>query len=646
MSFRPLVLASLSLSVAALAQQPFDFATWLQQRYPVAARANVADAIAGAQSHGLLRSPSDLAALKRAFHAFREAKTRGGAGRPVLLDAPPGPSLVQAVDNIVPEVEFNDGPEFATPLLVAACGRGDNSVANDIDLYSFVSTGEFVTIEVQPRGATPIVDSMLGIKNEAGQMIAFSEDISASNFLSRTSVYLPAGLYQAEVGPWDSTGGGSYDLVFQRDTAALTPLVAGTNNGTTTVPGTGPQTVWTFTLPTDSTVTLGVFGSGTSDLHLALQLADGRMWFLNDDATGAGTDPGADLDLPAGNYTVHISDLTGAVVPYSINYTATPTNLADLCGAGVQTGGITGPESRRLYRLTNAALGDIDLQTAGGSTPIGDTILYVFDVDMNYLCDVDDANMANPNDYYSRLQIGLPPGLYYVAVRGYLNSAGDYTLTTTCGLPFPTPGTVGYGRTNVPVAGGGRVSLSTIDVCSGNSVRLDSTGGLAATLYNVMTSTGRSLGVMEWSQDVARIGPGGRARSRPTVGFLPAGTHYVLTWYRFEQSSTTMFLDVLPSLGCEAGQLRSHGKAGDVAFLFGEFTPSPGVSLAAFGVDGLFCLPIPSALLVGIGVYPANGTVSWFACPATTFGAYVQHGDVFAVPQGALIGSFRDRRRI
>lgn len=642
--------AASAMAASLAAQNGIDFAAWLQQRYPDFARANAADAVDAARRQGLLADPAAQPALKRTFQALRERKHGGGGGRPLLRDFPLGaplPAGPVGLDNLVNEVEYNNGPEFATPLVVATPGRGDNSASNDIDVYSFVSTGEFVTAEIQPQGASPIIDSMLGVKNQNGQLMAFSEDISATNFLSRVSVYLPAGVYYAEVGPWDSTGGGGYDLAFQRDPVLLTPLAVGTNNGAAASPG-STQTVWTFTLAQDATIGIVVTASGIgSDLQLTVQLADGRIFFVNDDASGGGTDPAADLDLPAGSYTVHVNDLAGGATPYSLVYSVTPTVLADLGSGAVQNGSVTGPESRRLYRLTNAAAGDIDLQTAGGPTPVGDTILYLFDSDLDYLCDADDANAANPNDYYSRLQIGLPAGAYYVAARGWNTSAGDYTLAPFVGGPFPAVGAVQYGRTNVTVAGGGRVALATIDVCSGNSVRLDSVGGLAGTLYNFMTASGQSLGVMEWSHDSTRIGPGGRMRTRPTVGYLPRGTHWALTWHRFEQSSTNMFLDVLPPLHCEGTSLVGHGKAGDLAFLFGDFTPGAGVPFAGFGVDGWFCLPFgsPTVQTIGLGFYPASGAISWLTCPATPYGAYLQHGDLFAVP-GSFLGAWRDRRRL
>jgi hypothetical protein len=643
----PFFLLAAAAGAPVLAQDTADFTAFLLQRYPVFSRASVADALAAARAKGLVSTPAEHLALKRAFHALRGAKGVTGSAWPMLLDAPAGPPLAAATDAIVNEVEFNDGAEFATPLLVDDA-RGSCAIVNDVDVYTFLSIGEFITAEVMQQGASPIVDSMLGIKSLSGQMIAFGEDISGTNFLSRTSIYLPAGIYQAEVGPWDSTSGGTYDLVFQRDAVNLTPLGAGPNNGTTLQPGAGAQTVWTFTLAQESTVSLVVIGpGGSADLHLAVQLADGRLWFLNDDSTG-GLDPGADIDLPPGSYTAHVTDLTGGPSPYTILYTATPAVLPDLGSGQVQTGSVTGPESRRLYLLTNAVPGNVDLQTAGGTAPIGDTILYLFDSDLDYLCDCDDANPANPNDYYSRMQIGLPAGAYYVGVRGWDISAGDYTLTPAVGQPFPAVGTAVYGRNTASVPGGGRVALSTITINSGNSVRLDSTGGVNnASLYNFMTSTGQSLGVMEWSQDSTRIGPGGRARSRPTVGYLPRGTQYVLTWHRFEQALTNMVYDVFPPLHCEGGSLVGHGKQGDLAFLFGDFSPGAGVPFAGFGVDGFFCLPFGSPTLqtIGLRFYPASGAVTWLTCPTTPYGVYLQHGDLFAVPT-TFQGAWRDRRQL
>lgn len=644
----PLLAAVLGAAGSPLAQEPVDFRAWLQQRYPEYARANVADATAAARQQGLLRAPGDLLLLKRAFHELRVRKGGGASGVPVLRDAPPGPRLFDASDNIVNEVEFNDGAEFATPMAAAACARGDCSIADDVDVYTFVSAGEFITAEVQAQGGNPIVDSMLGIKTMGGQMIAFSEDISGSNFLSRISVYLPVGFYQMEIGPWNSTGGGTYDIVMQRDPAALTPLAVGTNSGTTAPPGGGTQTVWTFALATDATVRLQVTPSQPgADLALAVQLADGRLWFLNDDSS-AGLDPSADIDLPAGSYSVHVTDLGGGAVPYTIGYAETPIVLADLCFAGLQQGSIIGEESRRLYRLTNPTMGDVDLQTAGGVQPIGDTIVYLFDSDLDYLCDVDDANIQNASDYYSRMQIGLPAGAYFVAVRGWNTSSGDYTLTPTCGLPFPTTGAVGYGRNLVPVPGGGRVSLSAVEICSTNSVRLDSSGGFSGsrTIYNFMTGNGESLGVMEWVPDTTRTGQSGRSPTRPTVGTLPRGTQYALTWNRFEDPSANFFLDVRPPLHCDGGSLTSHGKQGDLVLLFGDLASGPGVSFAGLGLDGFFCLAFPSpTVTVGIAFYPASGAVNWLTCPAITYGVFLQHGDLFAVP-GPFLGVWRDRRRL
>lgn len=646
----PLVPVVLGLAALLPAQaQPISpHVAWLQQRYPDFHRANLYDAVQAARQQGLLRSDAEQLAFKRAFAALRQQKRAATAVLPVLLDAPLAPSLQPVGDAVVTEVEFNDGIDYATPLGLGTVARGDCSLANDVDVFRFLSIGEYVTAEVLATGSFPIVDSTLEIRTESGQLIAFSEDISATNLLSRASAWLPAGYYALHVVPWNSSSGGTYDVAIQRDPVNTATLQPGANSGTTTLPGTGTQTVWSFTLASDATVDLAVTGSGLGvDLTMAIQQADGRLLFTNDDSGRFSLDPSADLDLPAGTYTVHVADLGGNASPYGINFTVTPTVLPELSSSGPQTGNILGSESRRLYRFANPVAGKVDfVTTAGSSQPIGDTIVYLFDADLNYLCDIDDANQANPNDYYSQMSIGLPAGVYYVAVRGYTNVIGDYVLTTTWGNPFPATTAIAYGRSAVPAPGSGIIGMSTLDVCTDSSARIDSNGGATATLYNFMDQSGHSLGTYEWSEDAARIGPGGRMRSRETTGFLPRGTHYVLSWYRFEQTYTSMTLDVLPTLNCEGGQLVSHGKAGDFSILFGAFGASTGVNLAPLGIDGWFCLPLASSpVLIGLHQYNTAGTATWLPCPTTTIGVYLQHGDIFAVP-GTFLGACRERRRL
>lgn len=640
-TLHPFVAAA--LGAAFLPAQGLDHAAWIQQRFPDLTKVTAPALVQAAQRAGIATTPAELLALKRAFGSLRERKGSEVCVAPVLLDMMSGPVPAPGIaDQVATEVEFNDGVHYADPIGGNAVATGDCRLSNDVDYWSIVGAGDFVTAEVAPTGTFPITDSILGLRTRTGQLMAFNDDV-APGFMSRVAAYLPPGLFHLEVAGWNSTSGGQYNLNITRAPVTLQTLQPGSGNNGTTAAAASAQTVWQFTLAGDALVDIQV-ASTTGDLALSIQRSDGRVWFMNDDSGRGGLNPGADIDLPAGTYFLHVLDNGGTGgLPYTITYAATPFAMPELCsaGSGGVTGTILGKETRRLYRL-GSTRETIDLLTGPGPLgPVGDTILHLFDADLNYLCDVDDYDPTNSSNYYARITMGLPQGIYYVGVRGYDISIGDFTLVATCGAPFPTPATARYGRNTLNVPGNGGVQLSNLEVCSPNVVRLDSNGGFASSFYGFMDSAGRSLGVFEWSGPGVRQGQAGRARSRETSTVVPRGTVHVLSWYRF-QAGTTMSLDILPPLSCETGSLVSRGKAGDLAFLFGAFAPAPGIN---FGVEeGFFCLPFPSTSLLTLGLQflPASGNVTWFPCPTQSYGVFVQQGDLYQTPT-PLLGAWRNR---
>ncbi|MEY4675051.1 MAG: hypothetical protein RL148_2835, partial [Planctomycetota bacterium] len=516
------------------------------------------------------------------------------------------------VDLVATETEFNDSWRWADTMGSNTTAQGTIAAGSDVDSWRFVSTGGYHALSVSAlAGATPIGNPVLTLRNANGAVVAFQDGPQTSP--AAIGLYLPPGTYHADVSSFGGNTGGDYLLSISSAPVNLVPL-SGTGAAGTTQ-GSGSPTardVFTFTVP-EGRLQLRVNAPGRDSL-LLLQRSDGALLFVNDDSTVAGLNAAADIDLPAGTYHAYVVDALGQSYPFTLSFQHTAGTFADVVATPAVTALLTGDECLRMYRVGCTTPRLVDMQTGNGTaTPIGDTILSLYDPDLDFVCDVDDDNALNQaRGYYSRIRISLPASSCLVAVAPYPAATGGYTLSTNASGTFANTGTARFGTNALAFAGFGTVNSYSIDNVTPVSVRY------RADNY--------------W---YAVMGPGGQLADcwygtgdYPQSGELPTGTSRVLTWDRYDYAGP-ISVTVLPSLAVESNQLVSRGKAGDAVMLLGSFQTVPGVNLG-IGDSGFFCLPVgsPGLLTVGLAVLPATGQHNWLTVPPGSFGFAFQSGDI------------------
>lgn len=609
MRILPLAVAVACCAITARAQH--SHADWIRSRFADLQSVTMGTVLAEARAAGLAGSASETLAFKRVFNQLRGKDRRAMPLHRRFELEEPG-FTVPGADLVATETEFNDSWRWADAMGSNTIAQGTIAAGSDVDSWRFVSTGAYHAISVSARsGSSPIGDPVLTIRNAAGSVVAFQDGPQSGP--AAVGIYLPPGTFHAEVSSFGGTTGGDYELSIAAAPVNLLPLSGTGGAGSTQATGSpAARDVFTFTVP-EGRLVLRVNAPGRDSL-LLLQRSDGGLLFVNDDSTAGGLNAAADIDLPAGTYTAYVFDAQGQGYPYTLSYQHTPGTFADVVTTPSVTALLTGDECLRMYRIACATPRLVDMQTGNGTaTPIGDTILSLYDPDLDFVCDVDDDNALSPaRGYYSRIRISLPASSCFVAVAPYPAATGGFTLTTSANGAFANAGTARFGTNALAFAGFGSVNTYALDNVTPVSVRYRANNYFYAVL-----------------------GPGGQLADcwygtgdYPQAGELPTGTSQLLTWDRYDYVGP-ISVTVLPALAVEGNQLVSRGKAGDAVMLLGSFQQVPGVNLG-IGDSGLFCLPLgsPSLLTVGLSILPASGLASWLTVPAQFYGFTFQSGDI------------------
>jgi hypothetical protein len=216
----------------------------------------------------------------------------------------------------------------------------------------------------------------------------------------------------------------------------------------------GDRDWWQFDIPADRTLTAwtgpGAVGA-IDDTVLVLLDAQGAVVGANDDDPLRAPFSALTTTIPAGRYYLAVQGFadvrTGS---YSIDITCGPpgggTNLPVSEGAepnssnSTATGLPCGRQGQGDLQVANdsdwwafslSATTAIDAETgAFSASPCSDTYLYLLDATGRQIAADDDGGSG----LYSRIQIQLAPGTYYLNVESYQNRyAGGYTLDLRCG---------------------------------------------------------------------------------------------------------------------------------------------------------------------------------------------------------------------
>jgi hypothetical protein len=598
------------LAAPAIAQ---DWPAFIQRLHPAIQKVTLQRIVADAQAAGLLGSVPDLVDLKNALCALRTGKDGAGAPRARRdhTGAVSGPRPPEAL--LVAEVEWNNAPAYAVPLGAALAATGSNADADDIDVYQWnTATDIFAAAAVTAIGGTPIVDSTLSLLAADGSLVAFNDD--SGGLLSQiSSLYLPAGTYYWAVGSYQGQNGGSYNL-----TLTTTPATVRACSATPTAGTTGTD-AWTVTLASDGELDLNVVANNAqADLAIAILLTDGSLAFFNDDRTQL--DPSARIGLPAGTYHVEVFDIAaGAAEPYTISCSVT-AGLTDIGQAGTATGSALGEHEADLYFVDLVANQAIAFTTGDDPvsvTNIGDTIVGLYDRNFRLILEVDDTLATG---YYCGQSVSLPAGTYYLQVRGFPGSVGDYQLAVTTGAPFAAAPALDVGVGNSVTTAAGAATTHRLDVVTDASHSLE----MSNDYFAVIDGNGLSvIGNVERSDLVG-----------PQVRRLAGGLHYVITYDRFASTGVRTLVVGPTDLHLDSGNdFVGHGKDQSLLVLVGDLALTTPWTVHPL-VEGR--LGILQPFVVGFALVGSNGTAAWYSPsprPQLLIGAdvYFQQGE-FAGP--------------
>jgi hypothetical protein len=605
------VLAGLFASVASA--QSASMQSWIRSQYPDAHRVTVQTVLRDASIAGIAQTPAARKALKDALASIR-GKSRFGLANMRVLEMPLAQSMPDFGADTIDEHEFNDSWQWADTILGGSV-HGNCADLNDVDSWKFVSTGGFYTIDVSPQsGSAAITDSVLTLRNAKGDVVAVSDNVGSSLF-SQISIYLPAGTYYADVASYLGTHGGIYNLAVSADPVAMRPLAAPGAAGTTAAANTQTTHDVYDMLVTEGRVNLRVV-SGV-DSQLTVQRADGVVVFSNDDSS-FGLDAAADIDLPAGRYFVHVNEVTGAAgVPFLLQMAQTPGTLVDAIAAGTTVENLVGDQSMRLVKVDlSAAAGKVTLTTSdNGATPVLDTVLSLYDRDLDFVCDVDDDNASDPlRGFYSRISANLPAGVYYAAVTPFTGMTGGYSLSAAT-TAFQQTGSIGFGPRpqSTLIAGHGDVTTYRLDNLTQVSAKMTSNDFY----FTFLGNDGQLASCQRGTPDF------------PQAGEIPEDGGYVLVWDRFDYTGP-LDVAITPALHFTGNQVEAFAKEGDWVFYLAQFHITPGPRFN-FGVgDRGYLLMHQNPYLVTFAVQqvPASGRLGLWTPPVLPFNVLLQTLDL------------------
>ena len=582
----------LTLVASAAAQNTEDLVAWVAARFPQPRRATLTQCVDQARREGLLGTPTQVVAVKRAFRAAQRAH----------LATPPSQSSSGPGHSLGHDVETNDTLAWADDL-GSAGAVGEINPPGDRDVFRLTLAGDAtVQLRTGPSGPAPILDTVLTLLDDRGQLVTFNDNQGLGLYAGLQAT-LAAGTYFVQVEGY-GIASGTYQLSLSQ-TPLTIPVVQANVPLALPVPGPGTEVAARLSLGADTLVHVTCTGGGPGfDPYLGL-LRDhgGRVLDVDNAGQGGGFDPGLHLVLPAGNYLLSFGSMLGSGV-VTLTASLTPAALPTLGCNTLRGGSIAGAEALDLYRCYVAG-GRLAIATApAGSSPIADTVVELFDRDLVRIARNDD----DQNGLFGALDLPLPAGTCFVAVHGAFSGAGSYTVTAACAAA-PPPAVLPHGRSNLLVAVPGQTAERLYHALTPAplQVRTDnSLGSLALPQLTVLDATGRVV-----LSDLTGMGPRGAAWGGAV---LPTGDYHLLLRDEFGGAGTCEVV-CAPMLYLEprwpAGTLNSIDKAGQVLVLLASTTVGPGIPLGPGPVSGVFLLSPSPLFVLSVTAMPPSGSFAW-----------------------------------
>jgi len=319
--------------------------------------------------------------------------------------------------------------ESARRIDLPFSGDFDISSDEDVDYFRFQLPASrygveiVIDIDADSRGST--LDSLMSLYDESGNEIAYDDDTDGRDpFISGPLV---EGVYYIEVRGY-SASAGAYTI-----TVESSPIEAESIRlpyvGTFEISKGGERDIFVFDAEGGAygqTVVIDIDAESIeSGLDSIIYLYDERWQGIDYDDDTDGYDPYLRARVAQRTYYIVVEAYDEVTGPYTLKVDTEfiePTSIE--LPVSVQSE-IAAAYEGDLYRIElrkdATIVIDIDAEAAGSSL---DSYLYLYDDEWIEVTRDDDSDGSD-----SYIEATLAAGIYFIEVKGYSDSTGDYTLT-------------------------------------------------------------------------------------------------------------------------------------------------------------------------------------------------------------------------
>jgi hypothetical protein len=319
--------------------------------------------------------------------------------------------------------------ESARRIDLPFTGEFDISSDEDVDYFAFQLPasryGMEITIDIDAASLGSELDAYMSIYNEERYEIGYNDDADGSD--PALSGPLAAGLHYIEVRGYSGSTG-SYTL--KVDASPIEAKSIGLPYaGTFDMSAEAKRDIFAFEAadsPYGLTIVIDIDAESTgSDLDLVVSLYDDGWQGIayNDDTDGA--DPYLRARVTHGTYYIVVEEYYDSSGPYTLNVdtNSIEPHRIDLPYSGQSEIALADESELYLVELLDAATIVIDIDAEGTGSDL-DSHLYLYDENWTEVESNDDTDGSD-----SYIEMAMEAGIYFIEVKGYSDSTGDYTLT-------------------------------------------------------------------------------------------------------------------------------------------------------------------------------------------------------------------------
>jgi len=319
--------------------------------------------------------------------------------------------------------------ESALRINLPFSGNFDISSDEDADYFAFripaSRHGMVISIDIDADSLGSELDSYITIYDETGYEIGYDDDTDGSD--PALTGALIEGLYYIAVQGYSGSRG-SYTL--RADASPIEPVTIGVPySGVSGISAEGEVDFFVFEASDTQyglTLTIDIDAEATgSDLDSIVYLYDDKWQGIDYDDDTDGADPYLMARVTQGTYYIVVEAYYGAIGPYTLSVDTSPIEPQVVTlPYSVQAKIAQAYESDFYYlELRSEATIVIDIAAEAIGSDL-DSYLYLYDRQWTEIERNDDTDGSD-----SYIELPLEPGVYFIEVKGYSDSTGDYTLT-------------------------------------------------------------------------------------------------------------------------------------------------------------------------------------------------------------------------